>query len=307
MMQNIPSVDLQNTRQLTPQLIQEIGNALEKWGFVNLIGHGISNDKIQQAYQSAKEVFALSETQKKAYEDIEGGRQRGYTPYLQEKAKDAEFSDLKEFWHIGRDLPNNHPHRYSNKMRANLFPKEVPVFQEVTQSLFNDLDDLAHVILMAIAHYLGYESDLLTTLAYEGNSVLRVLHYPNIDGLDTRGHIRAAAHEDINLLTLLPAATQPGLELLTREGEWLSVNSPSGSIICDTGDMMSLLTQKRMPATTHRVVNPIDAEKGARLSMPFFMHPHPEARLTPLHLNNQELGLTAHEFLTQRLRDNSLI
>jgi isopenicillin N synthase-like dioxygenase len=306
-MQNIPSVDLQNIRQLTPQLIQEIGDALEKWGFVNFIGHGISNNKIQQAYQSAKEVFALSETQKKAYEDLEGGRQRGYTPYLQEKAKNTKFSDLKEFWHIGREISDDHPHRHSNKMRANLFPKEIPSFQEIMQSLFDDFDHLAHMILTAIAHYLGYESDMLTNLVYEGNSILRVLHYPNIDGLDTSGHVRAAAHEDINLLTLLPAATQPGLELLTREGEWLSINPPLGSIICDTGDMMSLLTQKRMPATTHRVVNPIDDKKGSRLSMPFFMHPHPEARLTPLHLNNQELGLTAHEFLTQRLRDNSLI
>ena len=306
-MRNIPNVDLQDSYQLNAQQIQSIGDALREWGFVNLIGHGVANQKIQNAYRVAQDVFALSEQEKKQYEDREGGRQRGYTPFLLEKAKNASLGDLKEFWHIGRDLPQDHPYLRSQQMRPNLFPSEVPAFAEIMRALFDDLDRLAHVILKAIEEYLGYEEHTLQNLAQDGNSILRVLHYPDLTDVDTAGRVRAAAHEDINLLTLLPAATQPGLELLTRQGEWMPINAPLGSIICDTGDMMNLLTSGDMPATTHRVVNPDDAVRGARLSMPFFMHPHPNARLKPLNQDSNDLGMTAHEFLTQRLQENSLI
>ena len=310
-MQSIPSVDLNHSHRLNPIQIQTIGESLEKWGFVNLVNHGVELEKIQKAYQVAEEVFALDELVKKQYEDPIGGRQRGYTPFLQEKAKNATLSDLKEFWHIGRELSHNHPYRRSQQMRANLFPKEVPQFATIMYDLYQEMDRLAHCILSAIAIYLGYEASSFESLAQDGNSILRVLHYPDLSDVDTAGRVRAAAHEDINLLTLLPAATQPGLELLTRDQKWLPVDAPPNSIICDTGDMMSLLTQQKMPATTHRVVNPKGGQKGARLSMPFFMHPHPNAILAPLHKQDEyELDffeITAHEFLTQRLKANHVV
>ena len=292
-------------------LIKSIGDSLKKWGFVSIAGHGVEDGLFTQAYQVATEVFSLSHDQKKHYEDADGGRQRGYTPLLMEKAKGQSASDLKEFWHIGRELPSSHPYRVQDLMRANLYPKEVPQFKDCMQKLYRAMDNLAHRMLKVIEYYLEIEDGALSALADQGNSVLRVLNYPDLKNFASRtpGSVRAAAHEDINLLTLLPAATRPGLQLLTKEGTWLDITPPPGTIILDTGDMMSAVTGGIMPATTHRVINPEGESDGGRLSMPFFMHPRPDAVLNSL-LNNENsvegIGLTAQEFLNRRLAENGL-
>ena len=293
--------------------IQSIGDSLARWGFVSIVQHGVKRALLDQAYDYARKVFALTTSQKLKYEDKVGGRQRGYTPFLMERAKGQVSGDLKEFWHIGRELEVTHPYLSSGMMRTNLFPHEVPGFQHVMLNLYEELDRLAHRMLRVIEHYLQIPSGQLSRLAYEGNSVLRVVNYPDLKEIErVPGSVRAAAHEDINLLTLLPAATQPGLQLLTREGEWIDVNSPPGSIILDTGDMMNAVTGGRMPSTTHRVVNPDEESAGGRLSMPFFMHPRPDAVLEVLVGSKdvqsiEGIGMTAQAYLDRRLSENGLM
>ncbi len=294
--------------------VQSIGDSLRRWGFVSLSSHGVDQRCLEEAYQAARLAFHLTEAQKRRYEDVEGGRQRGYTPLLMERAKGQSLGDLKEFWHIGRELSDDHTYRATGVMKSNLFPREVPEFQSSMLTLYSAMDQLAHQMLRVIEHYLEIPDGALDALASEGNSVLRVLNYPELERFQSReaGSVRAAAHEDINLLTLLPAATQPGLQLLTRQGDWLDIVPPAGAIILDTGDMMNVITGGALPATTHRVVNPPGESTEARLSMPFFMHPRPDARLIPLgrHSGDQEiegLGLTAIEFLSRRLSENGLV
>ena len=302
--------------QNAAHLVKTIGDSLRKWGFVSLSGHGLDASLFDDAYIAARDTFALSHDQKLKYEDLEGGRQRGYTPLLMERAKGQTLGDLKEFWHIGRELSEDHHYRLDGSMRPNLFPEEIPQFKSAMSHLYFKMDELAHRMLRVIERYLGIEVGQLSALAVEGNSVLRVLHYPALNDFKERaeGSVRAAAHEDINLLTLLPAATEPGLQLLTHEGDWLDITPPAGTIILDTGDMMSAVTGGALPATTHRVINPKGAEASARLSMPFFMHPRPDARLNSLVGTHEGaggeqvegLGLTAAEFLSRRLAENGL-
>jgi isopenicillin N synthase-like dioxygenase len=314
-MSAVATVDLKDLDDFDSDQVQAVGDSLKECGFVNLIGHGISSQLLESVYNEARLFFSLDESVKRTYENVECGRQRGYTPFLAEKAKGEQEGDLKEFWHVGRPLPLDHPNVSSNLMRPNRFPAELPNFGEVMLKMYREMDLLAHRMLSLISRYLGYPPSIFEELAHEGNSVLRALHYPDVDERSSAGKVRAAAHEDINLLTLLPVATRPGLELLNRHGDWISVESPPNAIICDTGDMMSLLTGGEMPATTHRVVNPEGEGDGGRLSLPFFMHPHPHAPLAPLAPLNGgrsthplcNAHLTAHEFLNRRLFDNGLI
>lgn len=286
------------------RFVAAMGAGLSRWGFIALTNHGVPQALVDAAFEEAKAVFALPTAAKQAYERPDCARQRGYTPFGLEKARGRTAPDLKEFWHVGRDLPEAHPFRQRGLMAPNAFPTEVPRFATVARQLFAAQDKLAFGLLDAIARYLTVEPATLQALATDGNSVLRIINYPDLDGSSPAGAIRAAAHEDINLLTILPVATQPGLQILTPEGHWLNVEAPRGAMIVDTGDMMALLTNGRMPATTHRVVNPAGAPDGGRLSMPFFMHPHPDAMLAPL--DGSGPGRTAHEFLTARLRENDV-
>lgn len=284
--------------------VDALGAGLSRWGFVALTNHGVPQALVDEAYAQAKAVFALPAAAKRAYERPECARQRGYTPFGLEKARGRQAPDLKEFWHVGRDLAPEHPFRQRGLMAPNAFPAEVPAFTTVMRQLFAAQDRLAFGLLDAIARYLAIEPAVLQGLAQDGNSVLRIINYPDLDGPPPAGAIRAAAHEDVNLLTILPIATRPGLQILTPDGRWLDIEAPPGSMICDTGDMMALLTNGRMPATTHRVINPDGASDGGRLSIPFFMHPHPDALLAPL--DGSGTGQTAHAFLTARLRENDV-
>jgi isopenicillin N synthase-like dioxygenase len=303
--ENIPVVDLRDHAAGGPAraaFVSALGRGLERWGFVAVTHHGVPDDLLSEAYGVAARVFALPAAAKLACERPATGRQRGYTPFEIEKAKDQAVPDAKEFWHIGRELPAG----YRGDIPENVFPAELPDFARTMRALYAAQEAFALKLLTSVGAFLGLPDGFFDRMAGEGNSVLRVIHYPDPPGGKAApGQVRAAAHEDINLMTVLPAATRPGLEILTREGEWLAVATPPGCLICDTGDMMQYLTGGRMPATTHRVVNPPEGGDGGRYSMPFFLHPAPEAVLSPI--TGGAPPVRAHDFLMQRLRENGVM
>jgi isopenicillin N synthase-like dioxygenase len=292
---NIPVVDLRDLATSRASFVQALGDGLAGLGFVAVVGHPIDGYFLDQCYAAAARVFALPESVKRRYEIAEGGRQRGFTPFGTERAKDQNISDLKEFWQLGRDpLPGS-------TLPVNIFPAEVPEFGDVFTEYYARCETVAVGLLGAIGEYLGRPPGFFERLVENGNTVARVLHYPDLPGGTEAGAVRAAAHEDINLITLLPASTKPGLELLARDGTWMATTVPPGVLIVDTGDIMQFLTAGRLPSTTHRVVNP-DASDGGRFSLPFFVHPYPEALLVP---ENPSYGepIRADDMLKARLRE----
>lgn len=278
-----------------------IADSLGASGFVCVTGHGVADGLLDRAYATAARLFALPEAAKKACEDPASGRQRGYTPYLLEQAKDHDTPDLKEFWQVARPLPSDHPLVTSGRMAPNRFPGALPEAETTFLELYAALERVALFALGHVEQWLGCESGLFREMTRDGDSILRVIHYPPLPEGAPPNAVRAAAHGDINLMTVLPASTAPGLELLTREGAWEPVVPPPGAMILDTGDMMARITGNRLPATIHRVVNPDDAGAGARYSIPFFLHPHPDAILAPL-TEDAEPAIVAREFLDERLR-----
>ncbi len=310
MEQTIPVVDLaeftSGDEAAQQKFIDELGAAFREFGFAAVENHGISRDLIYETYGRFEDFFALSEETKKQYEDPAGGRQRGYTSFGVEHAKGNAKPDLKEFFHLGRTLPDGHP--LEGRLPTNIWPEEVEGLERAAKSLYDQMEACAVQLLSALSVHLGKSRDYMPTMCRDGNSIIRVIHYPVCDGFDEPGVMRAAEHEDINIMTLLPEATQSGLEILTREGEWLEVPSLPGQIIVDTGDMTKRITNDKIPATTHRVVNP-KGEPSDRYSMPFFVHPHPDFRLEVLEtmLGSGEEAkyppITAMEFLEERLRE----
>ncbi len=235
--------------------------------------HGLDPGVLDEALDQAKAVFALPEGRKLAYAVPGGAGQRGYTAFGREAAKDAAASDLKEFWHVGRELPPGHPYR--SMMPDNLWPSELSGFRPALSALYAELDRLGGRVLRAIAHHLKLADDAFEDPTRDGNSILRLLHYPPV-AEDAPG-VRAGAHEDINAITLLLGAEEAGLELLDRDGRWLPVQPPPGSMVCNIGDMLQRLTNHLLPSTTHRVVNPPPERRGvARYSTPFFLHFRPD-------------------------------
>ena len=297
--------DYQNpeTRQA---FIKAFGDGLADLGFVAVTGHAIDGDLLDRAYSAAAETFSLDLETKLKYEIAESGRQRGYTPFGVERAKDQSVADLKEFWHVGPSLPDSHPFVTSGIIPQNVFPNETPEFETVFLQYFERAELVARVLLQALGEYLGLADGFFDEVIHDGNQVLRILHYPDSETPPPVGAVRAAAHEDINLITLLPASTKPGLELMTRSGEWMAVKTPPGVLICDTGDMMQHLTAGRMPSTTHRVVNPDGGSDGGRYSLPFFVHPNPDYVLAPM---DEIFGepVRSHDFLMQRLKEIGLV
>jgi isopenicillin N synthase-like dioxygenase len=281
---------------------------LKDYGFIVLSDHPVYQTYVDEAYKLVHQFFELPEATKLAYGGIEGG-QRGYTPFGKEKAKDSKHPDLKEFWHVGRTLSAESP--YQGVYPDNVWPeKEVPGFTQAFSKLYNLMDNTAQVLLDAIGEGLGLEQSFFRDMTHDGNSILRTIHYPPTDGLDTVQSIRAGAHEDINLITLLVGATDSGLQLLDRDGSWLDVHSEPGELVVDSGDMMARLTGGVLPATTHRVINP-DLSTSRRYSMPYFVHPHANAMLSCLascrEQGNPEPDITAGDFLRQRLIEIGLI
>jgi isopenicillin N synthase-like dioxygenase len=272
---------------------------LKAHGFITLSGHAVSKELIAQSYEASAAFFALPEEEKRAC----AGALRGYTPFGVEHAKGVNLPDLREFWQIGHEagaaMSAEHP---------NVWPERPEMFQATFQALFDRLYETGLVMLEAIATGLDIEPDYFETRVSGGTSLLRLLHYPPVpDGVEP-GCVRAAAHEDINLITLLVAAQGAGLELLDRNGEWLPVENEPDHLIVDTGDMMARLTQGVLPATTHRVVNPA-GPNVSRYSMPFFLQPRSDVVLDVLpscRTGDALPPVTVGDFLNQRLKEIGL-
>ena len=250
---------------------QAIGDSFRTFGFAMVKDHGIDADLIARAWQLTEAFFALPVEEKRKYHNPAIAGARGYTPFGVEIAKDARAHDLKEFWHIGRDLPEGSP--LADSMPPNVWPERPEGFRELFQELYAQFDHTGATILSRIAVYLGLEENWFDAGIEDGNSVMRLLHYPPLEGV-TGEAIRAGAHGDINLITMLLGAEEAGLEIIDKSGEWLPVSPPPGGLAVNVGDMLERLTNNRLPSTIHRVRNPDEGRKGhARYSMPFFMHP----------------------------------
>lgn len=307
-MSNIPVLDISRFDEADQQreFVDDFGRAYREWGFAGISNHGIPTELIKNALREAERFFVLPDPQKSKYAQSASSA-RGYTPFGVEKAKDASHTDLKEFYHVGREIPGV-PH-----LPANLWPEQVPEFQPTFSTIFNSLDALAHKILRVVALTLSLPENYFEDKVNHGDTILRVLHYPPIQDQEIP-NLRAAAHEDINLITLLAGSEQEGLEVLSKTGQWVPISMISGTIVCNVGDMLQRLSNSQLPSTTHRVVNPKgDKARTSRYSIPFFMHPNPDMSLAalPQCIDDDHPVLfpptTAGDYLNQRLREIGLI
>ncbi len=306
----VPALSLAAQAADADAFARDFGGSFERFGFAIVADHGIDSALIERAWAATKAFFAQATEAKMPYKSPKGGA-RGYTPFGIEIAKDATENDLKEFWHVGRDLPPGHA--YSESMPPNIWPDYPPDFKAVFTELYAEFDRVGAQLLSAIARYLKLAPDWFVGPVRDGNSVLRLLHYPPISA-DASG-IRAGAHEDINLITLLLGAEEAGLQLLDRDGQWLAVDPPAGALVVNVGDMLQRLTNHVLPSTTHRVVNPPPERRGVpRYSMPFFLHlasAFPIATLpecvTGERPNLYPEPITADDYLQQRLKEIGLL
>lgn len=287
-----------------------LGDSFRRYGFAVLSDYDLDQSRIDAALDASRRFFALPDAVKKAYVVGKGG-QRGYIPFGIETAKGADHYDLKEFWHMGRDLPPGHPYRAV--MPDNVWPAEIPEFHERIAWLYNALDAMGAKVLQAIASYLGLERHLFDEPVAFGNSVLRLLHYPPIPQ-DATG-VRAGAHGDINAITLLLGAEEGGLEVLDRDGQWLAINPPPGCLVINIGDMLERACNHVLPSTIHRVVNPPPERRGfSRYSTPFFLHFAPDYLIKTLpgcataeNPDRYPEPITADAFLQLRLKEIKLL
>jgi isopenicillin N synthase-like dioxygenase len=296
-----------NAPQTRDDFVRALIGSLKEYGFVVIKDHGIDGTLLSKSQELNKQLFALPTGTKLNYTHPQLGL-RGYTAFAKEHAKDNPEPDLKEFWHIGPELGKNSA--YYDQYPSNLWPVEITAFKPTMLQLYRQLSSAAGVLLEAIGQGLGLSSNYFPELINDANSVLRLIHYPPVSGMNTQDQMRAAPHADINLMTLLVGASDSGLELLDKNKQWLAVDSNEGEIIVDTGDMMALITGNTLPSTVHRVINPI-SESKARYSMPFFVHPHANAELNclPQFRSDKQrsyASISAEEFLQQRLRENGL-
>jgi isopenicillin N synthase-like dioxygenase len=288
-----------------------LGHAFRETGFAVVSGHTVPEETIARADTAMRAFFALPEAVKARYDDSARGGQRGYTPFARENAKGQSDADLKEFWHRGRGATAGAPH--ASAMRATPSVGEVADFDAATGGLFEALDRMGGELLEAVALHLGLSRDWFDAKVRAGNSILRLLHYPAQDTPPPPGSVRAAAHEDINVITLLLGAEEAGLEVRHRSGAWHAINPPPGALVVNVGDMLDRLTAGRLPSTTHRVVNPTAARAHLpRYSMPFFLHFAPDVVIEPLAgcLDDDarpEPPITAHAYLMQRLHEIGLL
>jgi isopenicillin N synthase-like dioxygenase len=306
---NIASVSLTDADRDPQAFSDKLGRSFEEYGFAVIADHGIPPELIARAEGKAKAFFALPEETKRKYAMGQGGA-RGYTPFGIETAKGHKAHDLKEFWHVGRELPEGH--RFREVMADNVWPDEVPDFRETFLELYDTFDRTGLKILSAIARYLGVDENYFADTVRDGNSVMRLLHYPP-QKEPTGEHIRAGAHEDINTITLLLGADEAGLELLTRDGRWIPVSPRSGELVINIGDMLQRLTNGKLRSTSHRVVNPApDRASHARYSMPFFLHFRPDFIIealpgtVPPGEQPKWPPISSHDYLAERLREIKL-
>jgi len=307
-MSDIASVSLERPFR---EFSEELGQSFAEFGFAIVRDHGIPSGLIARAEEMSRAFFALPEDVKLKYHLKGQGGARGYTPFGIERAKDAAVHDLKEFWHVGRTLPPGDP--LEQYMQPNVWPDEVAGFRETFETLYATMERTGLRILSAIALHLGLPEHWFDPTVEKGNSVMRLLHYPPVPA-EAEGRIRAAAHEDINTITLLLGAEEAGLELLSKDGRWLPVSPPEGALAVNIGDMLQRLTNGRLRSTTHRVINPVgERARHPRYSMPFFLHFRPDFLIEALEgcVNAErpaaESPITAHDYLMERLREINLV
>jgi isopenicillin N synthase-like dioxygenase len=310
----IPSVDLADflsgdpTRKM--QFVQQLGKAYEEVGFVAVKNHTLSDKLSETLYREVKEFFALPEETKLKYEAPELAGQRGYTSFGKEHAKGRSEGDLKEFWHFGQYVEDNDP--IKSHYPENIDVKELPEFNTAGKEAYQSLEETGRHMLRAIALYLGLDEFYFDQKIHNGNSILRPIHYPPITH-EPKSAVRAAEHEDINLITLLMGASAEGLEVLSKQGQWVAVTALPEQLVVNVGDMLQRLTNNKLKSTTHRVVNPPKEKWGtSRFSIPFFLHPRSEMRLdclpscvtaeNPIHYT----PISAGEYLDERLREIGL-
>lgn len=313
----IPCLDLgsyiNGTEEQKLKFSNDLGLAFTKSGFVTITNHGISQDLIDKLYENIKGVFSLPTAIKQQYEKPELAGQRGYTSAGKETAKGAKTADLKEFWQIGQVVSDGDV--IKSEYPDNEFLKEIPEFNTVTREIYVQLERNGKYLLRAIATYLNLPIDYFDKHVHNGNSILRGIHYFPIENPDAlpADAVRAGAHEDINLITLLIGASADGLEVLTAQGEWLPIKAHYSDLVVNVGDMLQRLTNNKLKSTTHRVVNPPrELMKTSRYSVPFFLHPRSDMDLTSLPScideNHPKVfsDMTAGEYLDERLREIGL-
>ncbi|WP_118857486.1 isopenicillin N synthase family dioxygenase [Sphingomonas mesophila] len=307
---NVASVSLAEADRDPQAFADELGRSFVDYGFAIIRDHGIPQPLIDDAEDKARALFALPEEVKRRYKVEGSGGARGYTPFGIETAKGAKAHDLKEFWHVGRDLPEDHPFRAH--MGDNVWPAEVAGFRETFQRLYTAFDEAGVKILRAVARFLKIDEEYFTDTVRDGNSVMRLLHYPP-QNEPTGEHIRAGAHEDINTITLLLGAEEAGLQLLTKDGRWLDVSPKKGELVINIGDMLQRLTNGKLRSTSHRVINPSpERASKARYSMPFFLHFRSDFMIealpgtVPSGEQPKWPPITADDYLQERLREIKL-
>jgi isopenicillin N synthase-like dioxygenase len=311
----IPSVDLSDFTNGNPEhkadFVKQIGTAFEEIGFVALKGHFLEPELVADLYREIRDFFALPLETKLKYE-IEGiGGQRGFTSFGKEHAKGRTVGDLKEFWHFGQPLGAQS--KYKGVYPENVEVNELPEFNKTGNLTYKMLEKTGVYLLRALALYIGLDETYFDEYVMEGNSILRPIYYPPITE-DPKGALRAAAHTDINLITLLMGAQGKGLEVLNRAGEWIDATAKEDELIINVGDMLSRHTNNKLKSTVHQVANPPREEwHTARYSIPFFMHPVSDMKLNVLkncidedHPKSFE-DITAGEFLFQRLKEIGLV
>ena len=301
----VPTLSLSVQAQDPERFAAELGASFERFGFAIVTDHGLSEALIDRAWTETRALFDLETDVKCRYRVPGIAGARGYTPFGTEVAKDATFKDLKEFWHVGREPGDDD--RTGSTPLPNVWPTELIGFRSTFVEMFAAFERLGDALLSAIARHLGLAPDWFVPVVAGGNSVLRLLHYPPIPA-EAPG-VRAGAHEDIDMITLLLAAEEAGLELRDRDGRWLAIRPPEGALVVNVGDMLQRLTNHVLPSTTHRVVNPPPERRGtSRYSMPFFLHPRADflietlpGCITPANPNRYPVPITEKDFLNERL------
>ena len=291
----VPELSFKDIEKGDSFSINILKEALAAHGFFSITDHGLSQDLIDKCYRCSKDFFDLNYETKNEYSSIGSKGARGYTPKGIETAVGEKIADQKEFWHHGPIVDKT----FDKKIPENLFISELPDFNKNFDELYSELHKIGSRVLSVISLSLGLDKDFFTPWIEKGNSLLRSIHYPPVDG-NTNPH-RARAHTDINLITLLIGAEEGGLEVLNKDGSWIKVEPSSNAIVCNIGDMMQLVTDKSLVSTTHRVIQDIKAKSKPRYSIPFFLHPAPSVLLKSV-FNENDKGVLADDFLDERLK-----
>jgi isopenicillin N synthase-like dioxygenase len=310
----IPVVDLADFTSGTPAqkaaFVEALGKAYEDVGFVAVKNHGVPDELIAHQYEYVQQFFAMPLEKKLKFEIPGLAGQRGYTSFGREHAKGSEAPDLKEFFQYGQTVEDNDP--IKSEYPANVSVAEIPPFNQTLYNAYRNFEKSGKALLQAIALYLHLDEHYFDQYVNNGNSILRCIHYPPITQ-EPKSAIRAEQHEDINLITLLVGASADGLQILTKQGEWVNVTSLPEQIVVNVGDMLQRLTNNKLRSTTHRVVNPArELWHTSRFSMPFFLHPRSEMSLACLAscIDNEHpkayADATAGEYLDERLREIGL-